>query len=545
MQENDNPEAYKNATIMLIDDESTTLEVIQMFLEGEGYREIVTTTDSTQALDLFFEVRPDLVMCDLMMPRVGGLDILQSIRRDPSSQHIPLIILTSSTDSDTKLRALELGATDFLSKPVVEAEMALRLRNTLIAKSDRDRLAEYQAQPEHKDFERTLELARMRIKAERASEAKSHFLANMSHEIRTPMTAICGYTEELMEDAMVGADQRESLDIIKRNGDHLLAIINSVLDLSKIEAEQLQLERAPVDLVGLLREAVRTLELRADENELDVGLDLILPLPTSAMSDGVRIRQALINVLGNALKFTREGSVTVRVGYSPKESAVRIDVIDTGIGVATELIPGLFRQFEQADASTSREFGGTGLGLAITRRLARLLGGDCTMESEVGVGTCVRLKIQAPLAPGAEILQPQLVTLSVQKVTPSAKQASLDARILYAEDAEMNQKLISRVLTKAGADVEIAENGRIAVDRMSGGAEFDLILMDMAMPEMDGYTATRTLREMGFTLPIVALTAHTLEGDRDRCRGAGGAHDVTKPIDKVALIGLLRSRLEK
>ena len=408
-------------------------------------------------------------------------------------------------------------------------------------------IAEHQNQLERKVDERTAELNLMRITAERASQAKTHFLANMSHEIRTPMTAIRGYTDVLMEDSTIGDDQRESLEIIKRNGDHLLALINGILDLSKVEAGHMQVEREPVDLVQLLVEVARALRVRADEREIELRVEFRGRIPTLVVSDAVRIRQAVINLLGNAIKFTNEGSVVVRLYYDEARSTARVEVVDTGIGVEPDRIPCLFHQFEQADTSTSRQFGGTGLGLAITQRLAALLDGDCTMESEVGVGTTVALTFRAPLAENAEIREVSEEAKQLRRDTPAeaGREQRLEARILLAEDGTDNQRLISMILRKAGAQVEIAENGRIAVDTLSSDDAFDLVLMDMAMPEMDGYTATRTLREMGFELPIVALTAHAMDGEREKCIEAGCDDYTTKPIDKGVLLGILKTALEK
>jgi signal transduction histidine kinase len=537
--------ALKDATIMMVDDELTTIEITELFLQDAGFRKFVTTTDPREALDLLHQERPDVLLLDLVMPHVDGLDVLASVRANESLKHTPVIILTSSTEPDTKLRALELGVTDFLSKPVDPSELALRLQNTLAVR-------QHQQQLEKMVDERTAELNLMRIRAERASEAKSEFLANMSHELRTPLTAIAGYTDVLLEDDRVQADQRDSLQTIKRNGDRLLNMVNTLLDVCEMEAGHLQTDQAAVDLVQLVRRVGRELQPAAQERRLELALQFANQLPPQVVSDGPRIRRALGNLIENAIKFTEQGSVRVRVQYGAEASLACIDVIDTGIGIAPDAIPSLFLEFEQADGSTSKRYGGAGLGLAFTRRLARVLGGDCTLRSEVGAGTTATLTFRAPAASAAEpAAESGGETAAAGAATPAEPRAAATGgggarpRILLVEDGVDNQRLIAMILRKAGADVEIAENGRIAVERLGAGESFDLLLMDMAMPEMDGYDATRTLRDMGCRMPIIALTAHGVQGEREKCLAAGCDDYATKPIDRNELIRIARAALAK
>jgi signal transduction histidine kinase/CheY-like chemotaxis protein len=410
----------------------------------------------------------------------------------------------------------------------------------------RDEIAAHQSQLQEKVEERTRELNEMRIEAERANMAKSQFLANMSHEIRTPMTAILGYTEVMVEDDRLPSDVSELLHIVGRNGSHLLEIINGVLDLSKIEAGRLQPEPAPTDLARLVVEVASAIRVRSDERGVELRVEFVTPIPSRLDIDPVRVRQALMNLVGNAVKFTREGSIRVVVAHDPEVAKACICVIDTGIGIDPETIPSLFLEFEQGDASMSRRFGGTGLGLAITRRLARMLGGECMLESEPDVGTRAILTFDAVETPGAEVrvISGEEQVLAEEPRAVSEEDDRLPARILYAEDGPDNQRLISHHLRKAGAEVQIAENGRIAVDMIEAEPDFDLVLMDMAMPEMDGYTAAHTMREMGVEIPIIALTAHALAGERDKCIAAGCDGYLSKPIKRAELVRALRKALD-
>ena len=406
-------------------------------------------------------------------------------------------------------------------------------------------LEAHRATLEQKVAERTIELEVARNEAQRANRSKSDFLANMSHEIRTPMTAILGYADLLLDDEMqLGEEPRRLLEIVRRNGGHLLDVLNDVLDLSKIEAGRLDVEEIPSSLVHVVSEVASLMRIRADEKGIALEVAFDTPIPSEVFSDPTRLRQAVANLLSNAIKFTERGHVRIRARFDPETDTARIDVEDTGIGIAPEKRAALFRAFGQADSSITRRFGGTGLGLAITKRIAVLLGGDCTVESEVGRGSTFSLTVSAKPTPGARMLQVfGEAELDRETRRPSGTGEPIRARILLAEDGPDNQRLISMMLRKAGADVAVAENGQTAVDR-ARLERFDLILMDMAMPVMDGYTAARTLREMGMEIPIVALTAHALAGEREKCLAAGCNAYLTKPIDRPDLLAQIRALLE-
>jgi signal transduction histidine kinase/CheY-like chemotaxis protein len=407
------------------------------------------------------------------------------------------------------------------------------------------KIREYQGDLERKVAERTAELSAARSAAERASAAKSQFLANMSHEIRTPMTAILGYTELLLDgDPPLAPEAREKLDVVRRNGTHLLEILNDILDISKIEAGRFDIERIPMSPSQIVNEVASLMRVRALEKGLRLEVEFRTEIPSQVLCDPTRLRQALVNLVGNAIKFTPKGRTRVDVAYDPEREQLTLRVHDTGIGIPEERMRDLFRAFEQADTSMTRRFGGTGLGLAITKRLASLMGGDCTVESRVGVGSTFCFLCRAPMAEGAELLSLAGESRGECSKRQRKRTPKLQARVLLAEDGTDNQRLISVLLRKAGADVVVVENGRLAVERASQ-EKFDIVLMDMAMPEMDGYEASRVLREMGMEAPIIALTAHAMRGERERCLAAGCTDYLTKPVDRVQLIRALRNVLEK
>ena len=389
------------------------------------------------------------------------------------------------------------------------------------------------------------QLERARFEAEEANRHKTEFLANMSHEIRTPMTAILGYAEVLEESA---ADEfgREACRIVRRNGEHLLEVLNDILDMSKIEADKMQIEVRSCSPLGIVDEVVSLMRVRAAEIGVTLAMSSEGPVPTEIHTDPTRLRQILLNLVGNAVKFTPRGKVRIVVQCADLSSAqarVDFEVIDSGIGMTGEQIAALFKPFQQADASTTRRHGGTGLGLAISRRLARALGGDIAVKSVRGKGSAFRLSL--PLGEDLDRLDRHHDNLQRKVTAQPVSTAPVpvlpeSCQILLVEDGVDNQRLISLLLRKAGAEVVVADNGRdacnLVLNPAPGSKPVQLILMDVQMPIMDGYEATRRLRLAGCTLPIVALTAHAMVGEKERCLAAGCDAFLTKPIDRARLI---------
>jgi PAS domain S-box-containing protein len=393
--------------------------------------------------------------------------------------------------------------------------------------------------------DRAKDLDAARSSAESANRTKGEFLANMSHEIRTPMTAILGYADLLL-DPECEPDQRERhVRTIRRNGEHLLTIINDILDLSKIESGRMSIERIECSPRQIFEETTDLLRDRAASKGVALRVAFADTFPTTVRSDPVRLRQILMNLVGNAVKFTERGEIRVecdfQVATDGASSTMTLRVRDTGIGMTPEQVARLFQPFSQADSSTARRFGGTGLGLTITKRLVEMLGGVIAIRSEYGKGTT--FEVVLPSGPSSEIGWSERASDRAgasQALPHRAPRTPLqNLRILLAEDGEDNQRLIDFHLKKAGALVTIVENGARALEilRQSGDREFDLVLLDMQMPVMDGYTAARALRDSGYTGSILALTANAMQGDREKCIAAGCNDHIGKPIDKGVLIG--------
>jgi PAS domain S-box-containing protein len=395
-------------------------------------------------------------------------------------------------------------------------------------------------------------LAELNHLAEAATRAKSEFLANMSHEIRTPMTAILGFAEMLLAEGGIekAPPQRvEAIQTIQRNGQYLLDLINDILDLSKIEAGKLHVERITCSPMQVLAEVVSLMRIRASAKNLPLQVEYAGGIPELIQSDPLRLRQVLVNLIGNAIKFTHTGSVRLvgrlvqRLGGSP---LFQVDVIDTGIGLDPQQIAQLFRPFSQADSSTTRKYGGTGLGLTISKRLAEMLGGTITISSIPGRGSTFSVTLETGDLTGVRLLENSLEAAA--SAAPHHRDAprvdsQVDGRVLVAEDGPDNQRLIASLLKMAGARVTLVENGQLAYQEALAardqGQPFDVILMDMQMPVMDGYEATRTLRDAGYTGAIVALTAHAMAEDREKCLDAGCDDYATKPIERQKLIATI------
>ena len=372
--------------------------------------------------------------------------------------------------------------------------------------------------------------------AESASRLKTAFLANVSHEIRTPLSAILGFTNLLKNSSLSTSERTEYLKIIERSGKALTRVIDDVLDLSKVEAGRLDIEQIPFSLPELLEEVLSLFRDQAEHRRLILRLQSASDVPNWLVSDPTRIRQVLINIIGNALKFTSVGSVTINVSKEVMDLnrlRLHVDVVDTGIGIPQEQLGRLFQPFTQADNSMTRKFGGTGLGLVLSQRLARALGGDVSVtSSEVNRGSTFHFAFMVKtLEREAQAAAPSLD----EKGTELPKSPLLNKKILVVDDSIDNRFLVRHYLTRAGATVIEASDGQEGVD-LALSENFDLVLMDIQMPKLDGYQATSLLRQSGFKPPIIALTAHAMKEERDRSLQAGCNDHLTKPLDSRRLL---------
>ncbi len=530
---------------ILIVDDSEVIRQILSYALTQGDYELFTAVDGKDALQKIHDLKPDIVLLDIEMPVLDGFSILREVRTSYKEEEMAVIMVTSQSDARGITRAFEEGAFDYIPKPSTDSEIRARVRNAL------------------RNVHMLREQKSLRHQAESANESKSSFLANMSHEIRTPMTAILGYTEILeLESKSQPLPEifSDSLEIIKRNGAHLMELINDILDLSKIESHKIDLELISCSPKKLVEEVIELVQMRAEAKGLKLEASFQHPLPAGIMSDPTRIRQILINLIGNAIKFSDVGTITVetRLLETPgQEPQVEFTVIDQGIGMTEAQMSNLFRPYIQADSSTTRKYGGTGLGLTISKHLAEMLGGEIKVSSEFHQGSQFSATVQAGSPEGIELLEEQTIQSSPEVKEPKQAEAEKEVserpvssgkslsglKILLAEDCLDNQRLISFLLKKAGAEVVLAENGEVAfqtaLESIESDDNFDVILMDIQMPVLDGYSATKKIRNHGYTRPIISLTANAMEGDRQRCIDAGCDEYLKKPVDRKKMLGLI------
>jgi signal transduction histidine kinase len=533
---------HAKAKILVVDDVPGKLLAIEAVLECLQ-QTVVSVTSGAEALRRLLVDDFAVILLDVNMPELDGFETAEFIRQRKRSEHTPIIFLTAFPDDAYASRGYSLGAVDYILTPA--APDALRAKVSVFVELF------HKTEQIRRQADERVQLAEERAAreaAERASLSKSQFLTNISHELRTPMTAIIGMTDlSLIED--LSPLLREYLEAVRSNAHLLLELLNDILDLSKLEAGRLALDSAPFQLRAIIGELRQTFEHRAGEKGLDFDVSVDRAVPDHLIGDSLRLRQVLINLLNNAIKFTRHGQIALDVQLESscdREAWVAFSVSDTGIGIAAKDQDRIFAPFTQVDATTKRQHDGAGLGLAISAELIRAMSGFRSLKSEVGQGSSFSFTV--PLMVDARKLDvaPQASCKAPQEPAAARllneKSAGPHLQVLLAEDTRTNQLLVVRALGKRGHQVEVASNGRAAVD-LAAERPFDVILMDLQMPGMDGFEATAAIRALpgAAHTPIIALTAHTMVGDRERCLAAGMEGYLSKPLDLRALIETVES----
>lgn len=517
--------------ILIVDDRPENIIALEALLQRDDVN-LISTTLPNEALRLAWEMDIAIALVDVQMPEMDGFELVEILKSNPRTKDILVIFVTAiSTETKYAVKGLNTGAVDYLYKPLNPYVTSAKVDSFIqFVRSQRDVVKK------NKELEAyQKELIRAKELAEQGRKIKENFLANMSHEIRTPINGIIGIAN-LLEKTPLNKEQQEMISLLEISSNSLLGVINDILDLSKIEAGKFRINRAPTDLVMTSFSVVNLLSIRAKEKHLELITDFGSNIPKNVMADSLRLNQILMNLIGNAIKFTHEGSVTLKVetlDHKGNNVLIKFSVADTGIGISEENIDKAFETFEQAEDNTTLRYGGTGLGLAIVKNLARLKGGLLSVDSELGKGSVFSFSNWYEIVQEVE----EKPALQIDQLLPFK-----DVSILVAEDNPINKFLIVKILKGWNIEADVVENGKEALDKLLEN-HYDLILMDTFMPVMNGLEATKLIRQNHIPgkqhIPIITFSAAVMENDKKAAIDAGADDVLSKPFE----LGILHQKI--
>jgi len=527
--------------VLLVDDQAIVAQAVRRLLADLPDIDLHYCSDPLEAVQEANRIRPSVILQDLVMPSIDGLDLVRLFRANPGTAETPIIVLSSKEDAHVKSKAFAVGANDYLVKLPDKIELVARIRyhsKAYMNRVQRDEAFRALRESQQQLLATNTALMSLNQSLEETTRAKAEFIANMSHEIRTPMNGVAGMTTLLLETELTD-EQRDFVETIHSSADSLVTIINDILDFSKIESGRLDLEEHPFDLRTCIEESLELLAPKAAEKRLDLAYELDDSVPVNVIGDVTRLRQILVNLVGNAVKFTNEGEVVVKAelaGPSFQPEAVHFSVRDTGIGIPRDKQDLLFKSFSQVDSSTTRQFGGTGLGLAISKRLAQFMGGRMWVESETGHGSTFHFTIQIkPLGDGPpvpwEAIRPELA----------------GRRVLVLEDSATLRRILTRWLEKFGMQATTVVTAQEALEQLQQENAFDAVIFDFQLPDTDGLSFASAARELpgGESLHLMLLTSTHLRAGDSRAAAAHVSVSIYKPIRPRQLLDALSQSFDR